>query len=727
MPLAKPQKTKRDKLKELLLRDPPTEDFEELSALTEELLTSEDWRDRLAAVNAVGHLRITKLRFYLVEMLGDRRGCIRQACAEAIDKLDYSNLLQAVDGTRNDFTAMTEAVGEVCTPALGIALETGDPRTRLAALRSLEALGEFDQILNGLDDPSWRVRCEAISILSRSGRSELANFVILSMEDPDPRVRREAAFAIANLGDASTKGKLLLHVADEDPRVRIAVAACLEEHVQSGWRSILNGSLRDAERLAEVLTPEVKQAVKNALSKPPSHWTKALADATGLTTTEPAEPPVKKKAPPRPPLTRKELEPSPAKAPSQPKPKEEPVVNRVAEEPTRAPENRVHADQDTPDSLVKALGSGDPGVQIKALKKLAELRHVQAYDQIVALLSHTNADVRRAATMTLSTFGEKRAILPILELMTDMDKSVRTAAQGALENLGAYRMFFSALSDKHPEVRRAAILNLGKLKDQRALPILKDLLVSEEEIRSAAATALASLGYGKWDVWIDGNRDDFFRMAKSGDPEATEVLIKALSSPVSEIRKQAADVVGLTKSPAAVEKLIEMLRDKYEFAAVAAANSLGQLGDQRAIGPLMDAMKDLNWVKRVAAAIALGNLRSVAPVPLLIESLKDPHFAVRREVCTALGKIMDPRSVNALVPYLYDPEEEVRNAAKKALKQLGDNLDDKFKAEKKIAYGALMEASDRHWQSKGNSQKSSTARPKTAPPYNPFDFWGRQG
>jgi HEAT repeat protein len=365
-----------------------------------------------------------------------------------------------------------------------------------------------------------------------------------------------------------------------------------------------------------------------------------------------------------------------------------------AEAPSARREVRPSREEITTAQAVAMLRSAEPGERARGAAEAARMRHTESVPQLIELLRDAVAEVKVAALSALVSLGDKRALMPALALTSDRNATVRNAAVTASKALNAFEFFRDGLSDKDAGVRKAALENLGKLGDERAIPLLKDFLTDEPAWRDAAATALGKLGHSKWDVWVNGDRDDFFRLAKSGDKEATQILVKAAASPSAEIRKAAAEALGFVEAATAFPVLLKLLSDRYEFASISAIASLGQLGDRRAVPALVDMLSDMNWLKRTSAAMALGRINSPDSVGPLIATLRDDTGAVRREVVTALGRSMSPVAVEPLVPALYDAEEDVRNAAKDSLKKLSEGLGATHKAEVNRALWALMEASN---------------------------------
>src|SRR3990167_4815673 len=101
----------------------------------------------------------------------------------------------------------------------------------------------------------------------------------------------------------------------------------------------------------------------------------------------------------------------------------------------------------------------------------------------------------------------------------------------------------AALKDYHPDVRDSTALELGNLKEYKAVePLITALKDSDVGVRRTAAWSLGEIG----------------------DARAVEPLIAALKDNDSNIRWVAADALGKIKDNRAVEPLIVALKDSNE-------------------------------------------------------------------------------------------------------------------------------------------------------------------
>ncbi|HUT89395.1 MAG TPA: HEAT repeat domain-containing protein, partial [Thermoguttaceae bacterium] len=160
--------------------------------------------------------------------------------------------------------------------------------------------------------------------------------------------------------------------------------------------------------------------------------------------------------------------------------------------------------------------------------------------------------------------------------------------------------------------RRAAAKALGQLGDPRAVErLVRALADGDNDVRCAAAEALAALGEPKWAQWVKGEGDDFRRLGASKDREAVEPLVWALADGDNDVRRAAAKALAALGEP----KWAQWIKGEGDD-----FRRLGELGDARTLKPLVKALRDENWDVRRAAARALVGISGTNP-----DSLK-PHW-----------------------------------------------------------------------------------------------------
>lgn len=137
-------------------------------------------------------------------------------------------------------------------------------------------------------------------------------------------------------------------------------------------------------------------------------------------------------------------------------------------------------------SVDAAAGSVEPTV-------LEEEKVKDEIDIQIDLLKDPDWVVRREAAITLGEMGDERCAEPLCRALYDGDWQVREVAIDALGQIGspAVEQLIKLLRDW--DVRKYAIVALGKIRDERVLDPLMNQL-RNEEFKDDATNALVELG-----------------------------------------------------------------------------------------------------------------------------------------------------------------------------------------------------------------------------------------
>lgn len=145
--------------------------------------------------------------------------------------------------------------------------------------------------------------------------------------------------------------------------------------------------------------------------------------------------------------------------------------------------------------LVKADAS-EPEATHAGAQEAVALEEEQVKDEIdiqIDLLNDPDWVVRREAAITLGEMADERCVEPLAKALRDGDWQVREVAIEAMGHVGspAVEMLIRLLRDW--DVRKYAILALGKIRDERVLdPLMHQL--RNDEFRDDAINALVELG-----------------------------------------------------------------------------------------------------------------------------------------------------------------------------------------------------------------------------------------
>ncbi|UVT19171.1 MAG: HEAT repeat domain-containing protein [Nitrospira sp.] len=145
------------------------------------------------------------------------------------------------------------------------------------------------------------------------------------------------------------------------------------------------------------------------------------------------------------------------------------------------------------------------------------LEEEQVKDEIdiqIDLLNDPDWVVRREAIITLGEMGDERCVAPLTRALRDGDWQVREVAIEALSQVGspAVDTLLKLLRDW--EVRKYAIAALGKIRDERVLDPLM-LQLRNDEFKDDAIEALVQLGRPSVEKLIVALRDKDENVRKS--------------------------------------------------------------------------------------------------------------------------------------------------------------------------------------------------------------------
>ncbi|MGQ9854271.1 MAG: HEAT repeat domain-containing protein [Candidatus Oleimicrobiaceae bacterium] len=517
---------------------------------------------------------------------------------------------------------------------------------RLGAREAIEELSK-PRIVNSLD---MRVRWAAVTVLSALGDHRVIETLIAAADDEEWLVRNEALAGVQQKvadivasGDENL-GRILLRMLalKEEPVVALAVSGL----VQMGERSI--------------------EMVIESLSSPSALVRSNAARVLGQM---------------RSPLA------------------VEPLVDALSDEEAgvRCAAARALADIGHPraiEPLVGALGDTDEQVHEAASQALVRFGSVATPALIRALEYERNKTPLRTIILTLGKIGDPVALPYLVKHLASSYFAVRGAAITALKPYGAAfvpylqemlavnesditELMTNAADAGNPSVQVRAINALGSLEDHRAVPLLKKLVVGDnQEVAEAAQEALVKIGCAAW-----GRCGALMLLGEVGDRTLVPVVEKALKDDSTNVRLEAVralgkfaneDIIALLgqtaltdpdpyirtealrvirwsgiSCPSAVDAALSALSDPDWQVCTQAARLLGNIREERAIPALVGALRHANWTVRQSAEDALRNFGDKA-VAALIEALAGDDWVVRLRAARALGEIGDPRAVPAL-------------------------------------------------------------------------------
>ena len=557
---------------------------------------------------------------------------------------------------------------------LAARLAQGDEATRLSAAERISEDASLDatSLLDALSDESWRVRRAAISGVSQRAAPEaieaLLNSVVENhqnpsllnsalqvltssdvdtfspllglLKGPNSDLRMQAALALGEQADVRAVPELMNALKDEDANVRYHVIEAL-------------GKLKAVDAVESLA--ETAESRDFFLAFPALDALAKIGDASVASRIVP--------------LVEDELLRAPA-------------VNLLGQLGDETAVNPLTALLNTPnaptDLIADALASISDRYeeQYQAGGHIADLaRRAISPTGVQSLLEALETPGRenlRSIALVLGWLKRPGVDRALTRLMGRVD--LRDDIIEALVRHGSTTvdLLMSQLSAEDLEVRRSAVVALGRIGDSSATAALVNTL-SDESLAIDAAHALGQIG-------DPGATDGLLNLVGSSDASTRQAAVSALNSlappPSAErilpllhdadpnVRESAVKIAGYFGYAESAGELLKLSRDESEGVRSVAVEHLPYVEDKRAFDVLVHAIREDTPQVRAAAARALGNMDEPEAIPHLIEALADDDVWVRYFSARALGRRRSENSVKALERVLENEKfNHVRIAA----------------------------------------------------------------
>lgn len=348
----------------------------------------------------------------------------------------------------------------------------------------------------------------------------------------------------------------------------------------------------------------------------------------------------------------------------------------------------IRKDTSVVNALIAIFKKGDIWVAYAAVDALGRIGDARAVDALVSLLPQE--PLRRPAIRALGQIAEVSSLPAIIPFLKDESKAVREETLKAIEQFfqrgileeiivesikgtfgnEATHILLPHTQSNKKEVRVAAILLLGLLKDKKAIAPLLEMSV-EEDLQESVIRALVFIGKS-----MPGSLLPFFSVNDPyqrrvicevaqgvGAPQFFKHLLGCLKDKDGHVRAKAAIALSHLNDPKAVAYIKPLLGDEYEDVQEAAIKGLSRLKEWLSIEEIIKGLSDKNPILRRNSAILLGFLEEQSSVEALGVTLKDSNVKIRVSVVEALGAIDGPNAVKFLLLALTDESPEVRRIA----------------------------------------------------------------
>ena len=579
--------------------------------------------------------------------------------------------------TVEDVTARLEHERELAT-----GLTQGDEITRLNAAEILSEAESLDvqPLLGALSDESWRVRRAAIKgVAQRAAPEAIAALLTSVVENHNNPSLLNSALQVLTASDVDTLSPLLELLHGPNPDLRMQAALALGEQQDVRAVNALISALKDDDtnvryhviealgklRAVEAVDPliEIAEAKDFFLSFAALDALSKIGDVSI--------------APRVVPLLEDDL-------------LREPAINllgQLGDETSVAP---LAALLNTPAAPADLIADALVAISDRFEKQYAERTYIAeltvpevsatgVQNLLDALEAPGKANLRSIALVLgwLKRPGVDRALTRLMGREELRDEIIEALVR---HGRATSDLLIAQLEAEDLEVRRSAVVALGRIGDTKATPALLEKL-SDETLAIEAANALARIGdpeAAEGLLSLIGDSDASVRQAAVSALNSvlpgsmTERIIPLLNDPDPNVRESAVKITGYFGYPEAVSRLLELANDPDEQVRCAAIEHLPYLEDERVFDVLARTIKEGTPKVRAAAARALGNMDDPDAVKGLIDGLSDEDVWVRYFSARALGRRRSDDSVEALAKVVETEHfNHVRIAALDSLGQIG--------------------------------------------------------
>lgn len=329
--------------------------------------------------------------------------------------------------------------------------------------------------------------------------------------------------------------------------------------------------------------------------------------------------------------------------------------------------------------LLNLLEDEDWNRRCGAAWVLGGLQDRAAVPGLLRALNDPQAVVRKESAVALSLIRDPETIASLLTLLRDIDWEVRKTAADALASIGTSAIpgLLRMLQDASNDVRRIAILVLGRLGDAMAVPaLLIELKTSNTDVRAAAVHALGQI------------RDE------EAIPELTKCLSdqskpRWIKQTIGELALNALESIASEDAMRAIQKWQadrqnETSDSEIDSVAPDKSAAVAQSRLQEAKGTktkkrvsrdnaqeIMKALRHKDWVVRKSAVVQLSETANLKALQLLLPLLEDVEEDVRLAVVSGLKHFPAERVLKPALQALHDDADVVSDEAVSILALVG--------------------------------------------------------
>ncbi len=563
-------------------------------------------------------------------------------------------------------------------------LARADEDSRLSATREFardESLEPAQPLLGALKDESWRVRRVAVEGLSRRAAPDAIAALLASVRENHHHLGLlNSALQVLAMSDVDTLSPLVGFLNGEDADLRMQAALALGEQRDGRAAPALLKALEDAdpnvryhviEALGKLRAAEAADALAGIAETRDFFLAFAALDALARIGDARVAPRVV-------PLLEDELLREAAAD----------VLGQLGDEGTVEPLAALLNTPEAPTLIVaRALAAlhdrydklyGE-GAYIADLSRAAI--NPTGAQNLLDALSGSRPEELRPLALALGWLEGAAVERALTRLLGHADARGEVVEALVRHGSRVTELLVEQLASEDLEIRKAAVVALGRIGDARATPALVEVLDEDAELVIPAADALAKIGDPRaFEALLAlvgdpnaGVRQSVVGALNSlGSPQMPSRVLPLLGDPDPNVRESAVKIAGYFGYTECVELLLERCRDDDERVRRAAVEHLPFIEDERATPALVRALRQETPKVRAAAAGAAALAEGPEVSASLIEALVDDDSWVRYFAARSLGRLKVAESADALAELARgDKANHVRIAAVEALGSIG--------------------------------------------------------
>jgi HEAT repeat protein len=348
------------------------------------------------------------------------------------------------------------------------------------------------------------------------------------------------------------------------------------------------------------------------------------------------------------------------------------------------------------DALVEILEGDDVWTAYPATDALGRIGDRKAIPALIKALD--KKILREPAIKALSLIGDPETLKYIVSFIEDSAKTIQEEAIRSIERFyhkGVSEEFITGeikkfLGDrvldilvthawsKKPDVRIAAILILGLMKEERAYnPLLE--ISQDEDFKEEVKRAFVFIGKDRPESLLKlFETTDLYQKrficevaGRIASPIYYTTFERLLEDEDGHIRSVAAKAISKLGNLKAIEPMKRLLIDPYEDVQEAAVEALSNLSSGLSVNELIDMLDSLNPALRKNAAKLLGKIGATEAIQALGFTLKDVDIGVRKAVVEAFSHLKTEESIRFLILTLTDEEPDIRVLSALSLGHIG--------------------------------------------------------